>query len=160
MIGKLVRKFQRTNALDGRTFDRELSPLAVSRGIVINRDRSLGYGFKLDAPYTPTLADEAMGEIYRRLGGFLNSLPDHFDVQAIWTQHSRSVEFATRLNETEFSAGLVGEVQREQQENILALLREGNLRWIETYFILVRKPTIAETRPRRSPAPAHTLRAW
>lgn len=160
MIGKLIRKFQRTNALDGRTFDRELSSLEVSRGIVINRDRSLGYGFKLDALYTPTLADEAMGEIYRRLGGFLNSLPDHFDIQVIWTQHSRSVEFAARLNETEFSAGLVGDVQREQQENILALLREGHLRWVETYLILVRKPNGAVTRPRRSPTPHPTFRAW
>ncbi len=64
MITKLVRKFQRTNELDGRTYDRELSPLAVEQGVVINKDRSLGYGFRLDAPYTPTLSDEALASLY------------------------------------------------------------------------------------------------
>ena len=30
-------------------------------------------------------------------------------------------------------------MQREQQENLLGLLRDGHLRWIEVYLILVRK---------------------
>lgn len=149
MITKLVRKFQRTNELDGRTYDRELSPLAVEQGVVINKDRSLGYGFRLDAPYTPTLSDEALASLYGNLGGFLNALPEHFDVQVIWTQHSRTAEFEGRLAHTDFSSGLVGEVQREQQDNVLALLREGHLRWIEVYFILVRKLTVDERALRR-----------
>ena len=139
MIPRFTRKFQRTNDLDGQTFDRELSPLALERGVVINQDRSLGYGFRLDPPYTPTLSDEGVEGIYAALGGFLNALPEHFDVQVIWTQHSRTAEFSARLAAMEFSAGLVGEVQREQQDNLLALLREGHLRWIEVYLILVRK---------------------
>jgi hypothetical protein len=139
MFAKATRKFQRTNELNGRTFDRELSPLAVERGVVVNRDRSLGYGFRLDAPYTRTLSDDAQQEIYSSLAGFLNSLPGNFDIQVIWTQHSRCAEFARRLAETEFSQGLVGEVQREQQDNLLGLLREGHLRWIEVYLLLVRK---------------------
>ena len=139
MIAKLARKFQRTNELNGSTYDRELSPLALADGVVINRDRSLGYGFRLDAPYTPSLSDEAVEGAYGTLAGFLNALPEHFDLQVIWTQHSRSAEFSRRLDGLEFSGGLVGEVQREQQENILSLLREGHLRWIEVYLILVRK---------------------
>jgi len=139
VIAKFARKFERTNALDGETYDRELSPLAIEQGVVVNKDRSLGYGFRLDAPYTPSLSDEAIQGIYHTLGGFLNALPDHFDIQIIWTQHSRSAEFARRLAGQEFSAGLVGEVQREQETNLLSLLREGHLRWIEVYLILVRK---------------------
>ena len=139
MIAKFARKFERTNALDGETYDRELSPLAIEQGVVVNKDRSLGYGFRLDAPYTPSLSDEAIQGIYHTLGGFLNALPDHFDIQIIWTQHSRSAEFARRLAGQEFSAGLVGEVQREQETNLLSLLREGHLRWIEVYLIIVRK---------------------
>jgi hypothetical protein len=139
MIPKLPRKFHRTNELTGRTFDRELSPLELHRGIVINRDRSLGYGFRLDPPYTPTLGDEAIGGSYAALGGFLNALPGHFDVQVIWTQHSRGAELGRRLDGLEFSPGLLGEVQREQQENLTELFRLGRLRWIEVYLILVRK---------------------
>ena len=139
MIGKLTRKFQRTNELNGHTFDRELSPLAVEQGIVVNKDRSLGVGLRLDAPYTPTLSDEALEGAFLALGGFMNALPEYFDLQVIWTQHSRSAEFTRRLADLPFSPGLVGEVQRERQEDLLRLLREGQLRWIEVYLILVRK---------------------
>jgi hypothetical protein len=139
MLDRLRRKFHRTNELDGTTFDRELSPLAISRGVVINQDRSLGYGFRLDPPYTRTLSDEAIQSVYDGLAGHLNALPEHFDLQVIWTQHARTAEFEARLGQLPFSPGLVGEVQREQQENLLGLLREGNLRWIEVYLILVRK---------------------
>lgn len=139
MIPKFIRKFRRTNELNGHTYDRELSPLALEQGIVINQDRSLGYGFRLDPPYTPTLSDDAILETYQALGGFLNALPENFDLQVIWTQHSRSEEFAGRLAKLDYSPGLIGEVQREQEENILGLLREGRLRWIEVYLIIVRK---------------------
>jgi hypothetical protein len=152
MIPRLARKFQRTNELDGQTFDRELSPLALTRGIVVNQDRSLGCGFRLDAPYTPTLADEGVEEIYAALGGFLNALPEHFDLQVIWTQHARCAEFERRLAGCPFSAGLVGDVQREQQENILGLLREGQLRWIEVYCLLVRKLPQTDSALRRMTA--------
>jgi len=135
----LRRKFQRTNDLSGSTFDRELSPLDLQQGVVINQDRSLGYGFRLDPPYTPTLGDEAVQGTYHALAGFLNALPEYFDLQVIWTQHSRGAEFNRRLADLEYSAGLLGEVQREQQENIAELLRQGQLRWIEVYFLLVRK---------------------
>jgi hypothetical protein len=152
MIPRLLRKFERTNELDGRTFDRELSPLALEQGVVINQDRSLGYGFRLDPPYTPTLSDEAVQGIYTALGGFLNALPEHFDLQVIWTQHSRTAEFSARLAAMEFSPGLVGEVQREQQDNLLGLLKDGHLRWIEVYLILVRKLPGTEQALRRQMA--------
>ncbi len=80
-----------------------------------------------------------MQTAYTVLGGFLNALPGYFDLQVIWTQHSRCAEFTRRLADLEFSPGLLGEVQREQQENLTDLLRQGQLRWIEVYFILVRK---------------------
>jgi len=152
MIPKLVRKFQRTNELDGHAYDRELSPLAVERGIVINQDRSLGCGFRLDPAYTPTLSDEGIEGVYAALGGFLNALPPHFDLQVTWTQHSRSAEFARRVAGSAFTPGLVGDVQREQQENILGLLREGQLRWIEVYCVLVRKLPWSDSGLRRMTA--------
>jgi TraG P-loop domain len=152
MIPRLVRKFQRTNELDGRTFDRELSPLALTRGVVINQDRSLGCGFRLDPPYTPTVSDEGIAGAYAALGGFLNALPEHFDLQVTWTQHARCAEFEQRLAGSPFSAGLVGDVQREQQENLLGLLREGQLRWIEVYLVLVRKLPESDAALRRMTA--------
>ena len=158
MIPRLSRKFQRTNELDGRTFDRELSPLALTGGIVINQDRSLGCGFRLDAPYTPTLSDEGAEEIYAALGGFLNALPEHFDLQVIWTQHARSAEFERRLSGLDYTPGLVGEVQREQQENLLGLLREGQLRWIEVYLLLVRKLPWTDSALRRMTAASQPQR--
>ena len=158
MIRPLQRKFHRTNELDGATLDRELSPLALAHGVVINQDRSLGYGFRLDAPYTRTLSDEAIQGIYDSVAGHLNALPEHFDLQVIWTQHARTAEFEARLGQLPFSAGLVGEVQREQQQNLLGLLREGNLRWIEVYLILVRKLPAAELA--RGPGPAAPAGPW
>ena len=157
MTFRLTRKFQRINELDGQTLDRELSPLALADGIVVNQDRSLGLALHVDAPFTPTLGDEAVQGIYQTLGGFLNAMPEHFDLQVIWTQHSRSAELSARLSAMEFSAGLVGEVQREQQQNILGLLREGHLRWIDVYMILVRKlpfdeRTLRQMAAKRRPA--------
>ena len=140
MIAKLARKFQRTNELNGPTYDRELSPLALADGVVINQDRSLGYGFRLDAPYTPALSDEAVEGAYGTLAGFLNALPEHFDLQ-VDLDPALAKRGILRGGSTTSNSrgGLVGEVQREQQENILGLLREGHLRWIEVYLILVRK---------------------
>lgn len=164
MMPRLARKFQRSNELDGDTYGRELSPLAVRGGVVINKDRSLGYGLKLDPPYSPTLSDEAVQNVYEALGGFLNALPEHFDVQVIWTQHSRTAELASRLGEPELSPGLVGEVQREQHENALGLLREGLLRWIEVYVILVRKLPGSDRSirgaPRRGERDPGLLKRW
>lgn len=140
------RKFSRTNEIGGAPLNRELAALALERGLVINHDRSLGYGFRIDAPYTLTLADSAIGEVYDALSGFLNALPEHFDLQVIWTQHARHAEFAARLAERPFSSGLVGEVQREQEAALLERLRAGQLRWIEVYLILARKPTTGERR--------------
>jgi len=154
VIARLTRKFRRTNELDGATFDRELSPLALARGIVVNQDRSLGCGFRIDPPYTPLLPDDIVDAAYQALGGFLNSLPDHFDLQVIWTQHARLREFSARLAEPGFSDGLVGEVQREHQENLLGLFREGHLRWIEVYLLLIRKPSAGDRRARRRSGPA------
>ena len=155
------RKYHRTNELDGATFDRELSPLALARGVVINQDRSMGYGFRLNPPYTPTMADEAIQGVYDSVAGQLNALPEHFDLQVIWTQHARTAELAARLEQLPFSPGLVGEVQREQQDNLLGLLREGGLRWIEVYLILVRKlaPADLARAAREEPPPPLLARA-
>ncbi len=147
-----MRKFQRTNELDGTPFARELSPLALERGLVINQDRSLARALRLDAPYTPTVSDEGIEAVYATLGGYLNALPEHFDLQVIWTQHARAAEFSARLDPLEFTPGLVGEVQREQQANLLGLLREGQLRWIEVYLILVRKIPGSDSDVRRAVA--------
>jgi hypothetical protein len=159
VIFRPAKKFQRTNELDGRTLDRELSPLALEGGVVVNQDRSLGLGLRVDAPFTPTLGDEAVHGIYQALGGFLNALPGHFDLQVIWTQHSRCAELSARLSALEFSPGLVGEVQREQQENLLGLFREGHLRWIEVYLILVRKLPFDERTLRRMAASRRPAKA-
>lgn len=139
-----ARKFRRTNSMSAFAFGAELSALDCEQGVVVNADRSLGFGFRLAAPYTPTQSDDAIAEAYGRLGGFLNTLPDHFDFQVIWTQHSRARELEHALALSPFSPGLIGEVQREQQQNLTDLLREGRLRWIEVYFLLVRKCPPAE----------------
>jgi hypothetical protein len=139
MIPRFPRKFDRTNEVGGATYGRELSPLELQDGVVINKDRSLGFGFRLDPPYTPALGDEAVEAAYAALGGFLNALPGHFDVQVTWTQHSRAAELERRLSGSPFSPGLIGEVQREQQDHLTGLLRQGQLRWIEVYIALVRK---------------------
>jgi hypothetical protein len=133
--------------------------LDLERGLVINKDRSLGYGFLLDPPYTPTLGDDALLRIYETLGGFLNALPEHFDVQVIWTQHSRTAEFSDRVARIDFSPGLVGEVQREHQENLLGMFREGRLRWIEVTLILVRKLPYDDRTIRRMAAARRAGRA-
>jgi hypothetical protein len=142
----IARKFTRTNAISASTYGAELSPLAVEQGILLNADGSLGCGFRLDAPYTPTQSDEAVGGLFAQLGGFLNALPECFDLQVIWTQHSRHREFEARLSAAPLSSGLVGEVQGELQENLLEMLREQRLRWIEVYFLLVRKRPADGTR--------------
>ena len=144
MTRTAAQKFSRVNELSAGTYGAELAPLALTQGVMINCDRSLAYGFRIDPPYTPTQSDEALQTTYERMAGFLNALPEHFDLQTIWTQHSRAAELTERLNQVPYSAGLTGEVQREQQEQVLSLLSEGKLRWIEVYVFLIRKLTPGE----------------
>ena len=152
LFSRFFRKYERTNQLNGHTYDRGLSPLALEQGILVNKDRSLGYGFRIDAAYTPSLSDEAVQGIYTALGGFLNALPEHFDLQVIWTRHARTAEFEAATSKHPFSPGLVGEVQQEQQQNLLGLLREGHLRWIEVYILLVRKLPMTDAAIRQGAA--------
>ncbi len=134
-------KYKNTNSLDGCVINDDISIYSIDKGIVTNKDWSIGCGLKLDAPYSPCLAADFIESIFTKLNGFLNSIPINYDIQINWTQNSRTKEFVKTLSELNFSSGILGAVQREHQNNIVALFNEGELRWIDVYFIIVRKPT-------------------
>jgi len=133
-------KFKNTNILDGDLINKDISICSIDNGVVTNKDFSIGCGIKLDAPYSPCLAPNAIESIFKLLTGFLNALPNNYDIQVNWTQNSRTKELIEKLSTINFTKGILGEVQSEQQNNIISLFNEGELRWIEVYFILIRKP--------------------
>ena len=137
-------KYQRSNQLNGDILNKEISVLSIENGIIVNKDGSIGCGFKLDASYSPSLSTQSLDTLFKTLNGFLNSLPEHYDIQTIWTQNSRTSDITKKLESIEFSEGITGEVQKEQQNNILYLLAEGELRWIDVYFLIIRKVVPSE----------------
>jgi hypothetical protein len=132
-------KYKRTNEIGGNIINNEISVLALSNGVILNKDGSVGCGLKIDAAYTPSMSDANLGNLLNCFAGFLNSLPANYDIQVIWSQNSRSKELSTKLNKTKLSDGIIGDVQKEQEDNILSLFDEGELRWINVYFLLIRK---------------------
>src|SRR5690606_38849010 len=145
-------KFERTNDLTGRILDREIPALAVHDGVVINADLSLGCAFKLECDYTPLLGAGAITSMHNALRAGLNSLPEHFDIQVVWRQHSRAKEFRALLARETPTAGIVGEVQQEGRDLFLNNLETKKLRWIEVYFVLVRRCTITRKELRKRSA--------
>ncbi len=137
-------KYQRSNQLNGDILNKEISVLSIENGIIVNKDGSIGCGFKLDASYSPSLSTQSLDTLFKTLNGFLNSLPEHYDIQTIWTQNSRTSDITKKLESIRFSEGITGEVQKEQQNNILYLLAEGELRWIDVYFLIIRKVVPSE----------------
>lgn len=146
------RKFQRTNEISGELIDRDIPSLAVHEGVVINADLSLGLGFKLECDYTPLLGEGVIEAMHAAMRGAMNTLPEHFDIQVIWRQHHRVKEFKNLLKQETSTAGLVGEVQAEGRNLFLKNLEEGRLRWIEVYFVLVRRCTITRKELRKRSA--------
>jgi hypothetical protein len=133
-------KYEDTNVLDRSIINDHISIISIDDDVVTNKDLSIGCGIKIDAPYSPCLAAESIEAIFKNLSGFLNSLPSNYDLQLIWTQNSRTKELINSLQESKLSAGLIGKVQNEQQNNIIGLFNEGELRWINIYFLIIRKP--------------------
>lgn len=145
----MKRKFERSNELSGDLIDREVSALAVHDGVVINADLSVGCGFKLECDYTPLIGDSVITSMHAAMRGAMNTLPEHFDLQVIWRQHHRTKEFKEMLSREPSTPGLVGEIQAEGRELFVKNMESGLLRWIEVYFVIVRRCTITRKELRK-----------
>ena len=151
-------KFERSNELTGSLIDRETTALALHEGVVIHADLSLACVFKLECDYTPLMSEGVIDAMHAALRGALNTLPEHFDLQMIWRQHHRAKEFKEMLaKEAQASAeggarGLIAEVQAEARNSFVQNLEAGHLRWIEVYFVLVRRSTITRKELRKRSA--------
>src|ERR1039458_1524515 len=73
--------FEAVNELDGDTIGDVVQAVAMTDGIVINRDLSLGMALKLVPPDTSCLGPDAKTGLYSQLRAVMNSLPEHFDVE-------------------------------------------------------------------------------
>lgn len=153
-----MRKFEGISELTGDLFDRHVQALDVlENGVVINKDLSIGMAISLRCPYTPTLGPEGCSGIWNSMRSFLDALPENYDIQVLWKQHNRLKEFRGKLAETPYSPGLIGDVQREIHDNITSLFEEGELRWIEVYFVLVRKCALSDNELRARSRKARAL---
>ncbi len=137
-----MKKFEASNQLTGNVIDNELSALALHEGICINADLSLGVAFKLDCDYTSTSSGSQLAGQHAAMRAAMNVLPAHYDIQVIWRQHHRTTELDAVFAKNPVSDGIVGEIQQEERDLFRQNLTEGRLRFIEVYFVLVRKCTL------------------
>ena len=153
--------FEAVNELDGDVIGDVVRAVAMTEGIVINRDLSVGMALRLTPPDTSCLGPDAKTGLYSQLRAVMNSLPDHFDVE--WrSAPSFDVKPIERIYASfagNRPGGLLGDVLGEVEHETINQLRRKELRLFTTYLIVVRRmPLTLEQRRRRTMASLRKLR--
>jgi type IV secretory pathway VirB4 component len=138
----MTKYYQRTEEISGDIIDREMPTRFVEDGIIVNKDLSLSVGWRVTFPNLYTQSEADKESIFASLRSALNTLPDHFDLQVIFLQHSRSAETAQTIASPPIDNAIVGEYLQAYTDNIVARLKARDLRFFEGYIMLVRKCTL------------------
>ena len=139
----MPKYYQRTEEISGDILDRELPTRFVEDNVIINRDLSLSVGWKVTFPNLYTLSDVDKEGLFNTLKSAFNTLPDHFDLQFIFFQHSRGRETVETLRPPTIDNPIVDEYVKAYTENVFERLKNRDLRFFEGYVMLVRKCTLA-----------------
>lgn len=155
-----MRKFEYSNQLDGGEYTDELRAIAISSGIVINQDLSLGLALRLTAPDTSCFSSDAKSFLASALAKSLNTLPDNFDFEWRYVPVFRPDEIAEALDAHPHAGGLVGEVNRETAGYFAHHFETKTLRFYRCYAILTRRfPLPLKERRKRASAMIKRLRS-
>ncbi len=141
----MPKYYQRTEELSGDIIDRELPTRFFEGNIIVNKDLSLALGWKLSFPNLFTLSDVQKETIFLSLKSALNTLPDHFDLQFVFFQHSRTKETAVQIAPPQIDNAIVNEYVHAYTDNLVERLKNRDLRFFEGYVFLIRKCTLHPT---------------
>lgn len=138
----MAKYLQRNEVLSGDIIDRELPTRAIEDNMIVNKDLSLAMGWRVSFPNLYTLSEQDKEGVFMGLRSALNTLPDHFDLQFIFFQHSRSKETAATIAPPAVDNAIVNEYIQGYTGNLLERLKKRDLRFFEGYILLVRKCTL------------------
>lgn len=133
---------KRNEEISGDIIDRELPTRIIEDSVIVNKDLSMAMGWKVSFPNLYTLSEADKEGIFLSLKSMLNTTPDHFDLQFIFFQHSRSREVAKTIAVPPIDNAIVSEYVNAYTDNILERLKNRDLRFFEGYILLVRKCTL------------------
>lgn len=135
----LQRQFHRNNQIGGDIMDSELPYLYIVDNILINKDLSMGIGWKLDMPLFITKDDSARATSLTELSSMFNALPDNFDFQILWMPKHNMDSVLDKINSYSPKASMLKAFQQEQSELIARRANKGLIRRYSAYIFLVRK---------------------
>lgn len=138
----MPKYYKRNETISGDIIDREMPSRFLENNILINKDLSMALGWKVAFPSLYTLSESDKDGIFSSLKSSLNTLPDHFDLQFIFFQHSRSKETAQQIAPAPIDNAIINTYVQAYAQNIVDRLENRDLRFFEGYVMLVRKCTL------------------
>jgi type IV secretory pathway VirB4 component len=138
----MAQYYQRNEVLGGDIIDRELPTRFLEDGMLVNKDLSMSMGWRVLFPNLYTLSETDKEGIFGSLKSAFNTLPDHFDVQFIFFQHSRQKEVSKIIDPPKIDNEIIHTYVQAYTKNIMDRLSHRDMRFFEGYVMLVRKCTV------------------
>ncbi len=138
----MSKMYERTNVLSGDTIDADLPARWLINSIVVNRDNSMGIGWRVMLPYLPTWEEDEKRSFHGAFRAMLNSLPDGFDLQVIFSQNHDGAAIDAGIKHNLPTQPILREIIETQADMVREGFRKERLRYLEGYVILVAKNRI------------------
>ena len=158
----MSKAYERTNALSGDTIDQDLPSRWLINSVVVNRDLSMGIGWKVAFPYLPTWEESEKRSFHGQFRAMMNSLPEGFDLQVIYSQNHDGASIGASIRENLPNQPILREILESQADLISEGFRSCRLRYVEGYIILVRKCSLSRGEREKSVlnASSHVSKNW
>lgn len=134
---------QRTEEVSGESFDRELPSRFIEDNILINKDLSIALGIKVLFPNLYTISETNRESIFNTLKSAFNTIPENFDLQCIFFQHSRTKEVSEIIAPPDIDNRIVDHYVKAYTDRIIEQFKDRQLRLFEGYIFLVRKSSLS-----------------
>jgi KaiC/GvpD/RAD55 family RecA-like ATPase len=138
------QKFERTNAISGDIIDQDVASRWLLDSVVVNRDLSMGLGWKVQFPYLPTWSEADKRALHGQFRALLNSLPEGYDLQVIFTQNHDGAALTRDILSNLPSQVVLAEILRTRAATVRKGFVEERLRFLQGYVIIVRKNTVSK----------------
>jgi hypothetical protein len=135
----LQRQYHRDNQITGQIMDDELPQMFLVDHILLNRDMSCALAWEVDFPLFLTMDVNLRAALFQNLRSLFNSLPEHFDLQFVWTARHNADDVVERLAEADPTNSVLKTCQEEQIQFLKQRAEEGYVRRFVGYVFLIRQ---------------------
>ena len=135
---------ERAAEMSGEIMDEELASNRIIDGVVVNKDGSMGVGFRITPSLLTTASESGRTQMHAQVRTLLNSLEDKFDIQVIWQQNHRDDAILHALDHLQPQMTVLQRYTTEQTKMLRSRLASGDLRVMDVIVILMRKCTVDE----------------